>query len=182
MKRFVVFLFAITLVSLSQAFAAVKPCEELKAEIAAKLAAKGLMGYQLKISEKGGAATGKVVGSCEDGSRKISYVRSTTPPPQQVVKVAQEPPVKKIEIAATQPAAPSEEQVPVVAVQMIQVESKPTAAIKSCEQLQAEIAAKLDSKGLKGGYELTVSAHDGTEGKVVGTCENGSKKIIYLKK
>lgn len=178
MKRFVVFLSTI-LISLSQAFAAVKPCEELKAEIAAKLAAKGLMGYELKISEKGEAtAAGKVVGSCEDGSRTISYLRTTTP---QAVKLPQESPKKRELAATTQPTTPSEEQVPVVAVQMIQVEPKPTAAIKSCEQLQAEIAAKLSSKGLKD-YELTISAQAGATGKVVGSCENGSKKIIYLKK
>jgi len=53
--------------------AAGKPCEELKAEIAAKLDAKGVSGYSLEIVEKGTAAGGKVVGTCEGGSKEIVY-------------------------------------------------------------------------------------------------------------
>ena len=53
--------------------AAGKPCEELKAEIAAKLDAKGVSGYSLEIVDKGTAAGGKVVGTCEGGSKEIVY-------------------------------------------------------------------------------------------------------------
>ncbi|CAI8764625.1 MULTISPECIES: DUF1161 domain-containing protein [unclassified Pseudomonas] len=53
--------------------AAGKPCEELKAEIAAKLDAKGVSGYSLEIVDKGTAADGKVVGTCEGGSKEIVY-------------------------------------------------------------------------------------------------------------
>ena len=54
-------------------------------------------------------------------------------------------------------------------------------AAKSCEELKAEIAKKLDAKGVKG-YSLEVVAKDKTtEGKVVGTCEGGTKKISYSK-
>lgn len=56
------------------AMAAGKPCEELKAEIAAKLDAKGVSGYTLEIIDKGNTA-GKVVGSCEGGTKKIVYTR-----------------------------------------------------------------------------------------------------------
>ncbi|NIE75772.1 DUF1161 domain-containing protein [Pantoea sp. Tr-811] len=56
------------------AMAAGKPCEELKAEIAAKLDAKGVSGYKLEIVKKGDPA-GKVVGSCEAGSKEIVYRR-----------------------------------------------------------------------------------------------------------
>jgi len=50
-----------------------KPCEELKAEIAAKLDAKGVSGYSLEIVDKGSAAGGKVVGKCEKGAKVIVY-------------------------------------------------------------------------------------------------------------
>ncbi len=56
------------------ALAAGKPCEELKAEIAAKLDAKGVSGYTLEIVDKGDPA-GKVVGSCEGGTKEIVYRR-----------------------------------------------------------------------------------------------------------
>jgi len=54
---------------------------------------------------------------------------------------------------------------------------------KACEDLKSEIAAKLDAKGVKG-YSLEVVDKDKevTEGKAVGTCEGGTKKIIYSKK
>lgn len=56
------------------ALAAGKSCEELKAEIAAKLDAKGVKGYTLEVVKKGDPA-GKVVGSCEAGSKEIVYRR-----------------------------------------------------------------------------------------------------------
>jgi len=56
------------------AMAAGKPCEELKAEIAAKLDDKGVSGYTLEIIDKGDPA-GKVVGSCEGGTKEIVYTR-----------------------------------------------------------------------------------------------------------
>ncbi|MFP5428863.1 MAG: DUF1161 domain-containing protein [Gammaproteobacteria bacterium] len=56
------------------AMAAGKPCEELKAEIAAKLDAKGVTGYTLEIVDKDEAA-GKEVGTCEGGTKKIVYRR-----------------------------------------------------------------------------------------------------------
>ncbi|WP_144180728.1 MULTISPECIES: DUF1161 domain-containing protein [unclassified Pseudomonas] len=58
----------------SGALAAGKPCEELKAEIAAKLDAKGVTGYKLEIVKKGDPA-GKVIGSCEAGTKEIVYRR-----------------------------------------------------------------------------------------------------------
>ena len=56
------------------AMAAGKACEELKAEIAAKLDAKGVVGYKLEIVKKGDPA-GKVIGSCEGGTKEIVYRR-----------------------------------------------------------------------------------------------------------
>ncbi|MDF0733493.1 DUF1161 domain-containing protein [Pseudomonas entomophila] len=56
------------------ALAAGKPCEELKAEIAAKLDAKGVKGYTLEVVNKGEPA-GKVIGTCEAGTKEIVYRR-----------------------------------------------------------------------------------------------------------
>ena len=50
-----------------------KACEELKAEIAAKLEAKGVKNYQLEIVATEEVKDQKVVGSCEGGTKKITY-------------------------------------------------------------------------------------------------------------
>ncbi|AGL81849.1 DUF1161 domain-containing protein [Pseudomonas protegens] len=55
--------------------AAGKPCEELKSEIAAKIDANGATHYSLEVVDKGAAADGKVVGSCEAGTKEIVYKR-----------------------------------------------------------------------------------------------------------
>ncbi len=73
MKNFVL---ALGLLSLaSTAFAQGKPCEDLKAEIAAKIDAKGAANYSLDIVDKGTAPDGKVVGTCEKGTKEIVYKR-----------------------------------------------------------------------------------------------------------
>jgi hypothetical protein len=73
MKKFIL---AVGLLSLAgAALADGKSCEELKSEIAAKLDAKGVPGYSLEIVDKGAAAGGKVVGTCEKGSKVIVYKR-----------------------------------------------------------------------------------------------------------
>jgi hypothetical protein len=58
-----------------------KACEELKTEIAAKLDAKGVKSYSLDIVAKDSDAEGKVVGTCEGGSKKIVYKKTATPAP-----------------------------------------------------------------------------------------------------
>ncbi|MEO4047965.1 DUF1161 domain-containing protein [Pseudomonas sp. CAU 1711] len=55
--------------------AAGKPCEELKAEIDARLKAKGVAAYSLEVVDKGTAGDKQVVGSCEAGSKEIAYQR-----------------------------------------------------------------------------------------------------------
>ncbi|MEB0208082.1 DUF1161 domain-containing protein [Pseudomonas sp. CCC3.1] len=73
MKKILV---AIGLLSLAgTAFAAGKPCEELKSEIAAKIDAKNVPHYSLEVVDKGASADGKVVGSCEGGTKDIVYKR-----------------------------------------------------------------------------------------------------------
>ena len=70
------FMLAVGLLSLAgAAWADGKPCEELKAEIAAKIDAKGASNYSQDIVDKGTAADGKVVGTCESGTKEIVYKR-----------------------------------------------------------------------------------------------------------
>jgi hypothetical protein len=55
---------------------------------------------------------------------------------------------------------------------------------KDCEELKKEIAAKLDEKGVKN-YTLTIVANaevkDTDKDKVVGSCDGGTKKILYTR-
>jgi hypothetical protein len=57
------------------AFAAGRSCDELKGEIDAKIQGKGASGYSLSVVNKGSAADGKVVGTCEGGTKEIVYKR-----------------------------------------------------------------------------------------------------------
>lgn len=54
-----------------------KDCEELKAEIDAKIKANGVPVYTLEIvpNEEVKDRDGKVVGSCDGGTKKIVYKR-----------------------------------------------------------------------------------------------------------
>jgi uncharacterized protein DUF1161 len=52
-----------------------KPCEELKAEIDAKLQQKGVKSYTLDIVPNENVKDEKVVGSCDGGTKKITYKR-----------------------------------------------------------------------------------------------------------
>lgn len=62
------------LLAASPAFAA-KACEELKAEIEAKLKEKGVKAYTLEIVSNENVKDAKVVGSCDGGTKKIIYTR-----------------------------------------------------------------------------------------------------------
>ena len=54
-------------------------------------------------------------------------------------------------------------------------------AAKPCDELKGEIAAKLDAKGVKG-YTLEAVANDQVgDKKVVGSCDGGTKKIVYTR-
>lgn len=57
------------------AWAQKKPCEELKAEIEAKLKSKGVEKYSLDIVPAESAKDAKVVGSCDGGAKRIVYKR-----------------------------------------------------------------------------------------------------------
>jgi hypothetical protein len=56
------------------------------------------------------------------------------------------------------------------------------AAPKPCEELKAEIEAKIQAQNVSS-YTLEIVRNDEVQDQnmVVGTCENGTKKIIYQK-
>jgi hypothetical protein len=52
---------------------------------------------------------------------------------------------------------------------------------KPCEELKSDIAKKLEANGVKS-YSLEILAKDKeTQGKVIGTCAGGTKKIVYTR-
>jgi hypothetical protein len=73
--------------------AAGKTCEELVVEIAAKIDASGVKGYSLEIVPAALVSGDKVVGTCDLGAKKITYVREALPrkPP---ARPASGPPAK----------------------------------------------------------------------------------------
>lgn len=66
---------AVCVLAAASTFAAGKPCEELKTQIAAKLDAKKVSGYTLDIVDADKASTARVVGTCDGGARKITYAK-----------------------------------------------------------------------------------------------------------
>jgi hypothetical protein len=52
-----------------------KSCEDLKAEIGKKLDAKGVASYTLDAVDKGKESDGRVVGSCDGGTKSLVYTR-----------------------------------------------------------------------------------------------------------
>lgn len=68
-----------------------------------------------------------------------------------------------------------------LAVGLLSLASGAFAAGKSCDDLKGEIDAKIKAKGASG-YSLTVTDKgSASDGQVVGTCEAGSKEIVYKK-
>jgi hypothetical protein len=75
MKRFTLAILGCLLAS--SALAAPKPCEELKAEIEAKIQASGVASYTLEIVKNDDVHDqNMVVGSCENGTKKIIYQKN----------------------------------------------------------------------------------------------------------
>jgi len=66
---------AIAFAAASSLALAAKPCEELKAEIAAKIEANGVKAYTLDVVANDQVGDRKVVGSCDGGTKKIVYAR-----------------------------------------------------------------------------------------------------------
>jgi hypothetical protein len=63
------------LLACAPVFAQVKPCEELKTEIEAKLKDKGVVNYTLEIVPADQIKDQKVIGSCDGGKNKITYTK-----------------------------------------------------------------------------------------------------------
>ncbi|MFJ4051988.1 MULTISPECIES: DUF1161 domain-containing protein [unclassified Pseudomonas] len=75
MKRVVIAVLACLLAT--SASAAVKPCEELKAEIEAKIQAQGVPSYTLEIVPNADVKDqNMIVGSCDGGTKKIIYQKN----------------------------------------------------------------------------------------------------------
>jgi hypothetical protein len=53
-----------------------KPCEELKAEIDAKIKKNGVPMYTLDVLDMDAQAEGKIVGTCDGNTKKIVYKRT----------------------------------------------------------------------------------------------------------
>jgi hypothetical protein len=75
MKNLRFYLIAGALFLCSSVFAQIKPCEELKSEIDAKIKEKGVAVYTLEIVPADQIKDQKVVGSCEGGTKKITYTK-----------------------------------------------------------------------------------------------------------
>lgn len=60
------------------ALSANKACEELGAEISAKLESKGIRGYTLKLVPVAEVGSQTVVGSCDGGRLRIVYKRANS--------------------------------------------------------------------------------------------------------
>ena len=57
------------------AWAQSKSCDELKAEIEAKIRKNGVEKFSVDVVDKDAQAEGKVVGTCGGGAKKIVYKR-----------------------------------------------------------------------------------------------------------
>jgi len=53
----------------------IKPCEELKSEIDARLKEKGVTNYTLEIVPSDQVKDQRVIGSCDGGKNKITYTK-----------------------------------------------------------------------------------------------------------
>lgn len=73
MVRLMVAAMVLGLSASGSVWAQVKPCEELKAEIDAKIKKNGVAKFTLDILEAGAQSDGKVVGTCDGGAKKIVY-------------------------------------------------------------------------------------------------------------
>ncbi|MXV13026.1 DUF1161 domain-containing protein [Xanthomonas sp. LMG 8992] len=68
-----------------------------------------------------------------------------------------------------------------IAFLLLALVSSPALAGKNCDELKAELTAKLDAHGVKDYTLDVVDNADVKDRKVIGTCAAGSKKIVYSK-
>ena len=67
----------------------------------------------------------------------------------------------------------------VLAVGLLSIAGTALAAGKPCDELKSEIAAKIDAKGASGYSLEVVDKGASPDAQVVGTCEGGTKEIVY---
>lgn len=75
MKRTLSVLAALLFLSSTNGLAEKKSCDELKMEIGAKLDSKGVKNYELKIVAAEDVKGETVVGTCDGGTKKITYTK-----------------------------------------------------------------------------------------------------------
>jgi hypothetical protein len=75
-RRFFVVVPLVVAATLVSAFA--RDCNEVKAEIDAKIKAKGVMNYVLQIVNGPDVKEGQIVGNCAVGAKKIVYFKEPT--------------------------------------------------------------------------------------------------------
>lgn len=75
MIRVIVAVMALGLAGAASAQNVRKPCDELKAEIDAKIKKNGIEKYTLDVVDMDAQAEGKVVGTCDGNTKKIVYKR-----------------------------------------------------------------------------------------------------------
>ncbi|RWX46925.1 hypothetical protein H206_00236 [Candidatus Electrothrix aarhusensis] len=147
MKSIIVF--CVIILSTGQAAAAIKDCGELKDEIAAKLTAAGISPSVLAIVDKDWVGAGKIVGSCENGTKRIVRVP-----------------------AARSVARDGQTDIPSLPAVTFAY------GVKDCEELKDEIAAKLVSAGVSSFFLSIVDKNWTGAGKILGSCESSTKRIV----
>ena len=75
MVRITMAAMALAVFAASPAWAQRKDCNDLKGEIEAKIKKNGVDKFTLDIVDKDAQAEGKVVGTCDGGTKKIVYKR-----------------------------------------------------------------------------------------------------------
>ena len=79
-----------------------RDCNEVKAEIDAKIKAKGVTHYDLQIVDGREVNDGRTVGNCEAGAKRIVYFRSENPSASKVLATEK---AQKNEVAELSPSA-----------------------------------------------------------------------------
>lgn len=70
------------------------PCETLKSQIEAKIAASGVSNFTLTIVDTGSTAPGRVVGTCGQGTKKIIYSGGVRTGPAPAAAAASAAPIQ----------------------------------------------------------------------------------------
>ena len=69
----------------------------------------------------------------------------------------------------------------ILASSLMLISATSWAAVTSCDEIKGKIETKLQGKGVQNYYLQIVAKDLETKDRVVGSCEGGSKKIIYTR-